>query len=416
MKYQSASKEVQKNIKMKTVILIGDGMGDYPCPELNDQTPLQAADMPYTRRIAAAGNIVSLQTVVDELEPGSDVANMGLLGYNPREQYTGRAPIEAAGAHIELGEHDVAFRCNLVTVENDVMQDHSSGHITTEEGHTLIKEIGVKLGGEKKVFHPGVSYRHILVWENGPESAVTTAPHDILEEPVKDYLPKGTGAEGVADLMQQSQALLANHPVNIQRKKDGKNEASQIWLWGQGRALTLQPYQERYGITGGIVTAVDLIKGLGILAGLETPEVEGATGFTDTNYAGKVEAGLKILAEHDFAYIHIEAPDECGHLGDAIQKTKACSDFDQLVVGPVWEAMEARGEPYQILVTMDHRTPCRLRKHSREPVPMAVLTGPVGLENATEEVLFDETCVDEMDCYSFDYIHDLLSQYKTKAT
>ena len=364
--------------------------------------------MSNTRQVAAAGRIVSIQTVIDELDPGSDVANMGLLGYNPREAYTGRAPIEAAGAGIAMGLEDVAFRCNLVTAQDGVMSDHSAGHISTAEGHELLAAIQAELGREGVQFYPGVSYRHLLIWNRGPESATTAAPHDHLDEPIAACLPSGDGAEAIRSLMDQSREILEAHPVNRHRIDEGKHPATQIWLWGQGRPLELVPFPKRYGLTGGIVTAVDLVRGLGVLAGLETPKVEGATGFLDTNYAGKVAAAQDILERNDFVYVHVEAPDECGHLGDPVKKTQACADFDQRVVGPMWNWLEARGESYRLMITMDHRTPCALRKHSREPVPLALLEGPVQGGRDGQETLFDESVIGEPEAFSFDLVRGLL--------
>lgn len=373
---------------MKTVVLIGDGMGDYPCPVLENQTPLQAAHTPYMRRIAAAGDLYMAQTVPEGLPPGSDVANLGLLGYDARTHYTGRAPIEAAGARLPLLPSDVAVRCNLVTVEDGTMIDYSAGHISTEEGCELIAAVQEALGRDGLTFHPGVQYRHLLVWNQGPSEPETQPPHDISDKPVAPYLPSGNRAGELLELMEASKPILAAHPVNQKRIADGKRPATQIWLWGQGPALQLETYQSLYGLTGTIVTAVDLVRGIGVLAGLDTPRVEGATAWIDTNYEGKVDAGLAALDTQDFLYLHVEAPDECGHVGDPELKTKAISLFDEKVVGPVWKALEARGEPYRLLVTMDHRTPCALKGHTAEPVPLSVLNGPVG--EVSEEVDFDE--------------------------
>lgn len=378
---------------MKTVMLIADGAGDVPCPALNNQSPLQAAAMPWTRRLGAAGEVLMVNTVPEGFPPGSDVANMGLLGYDARKNYTGRAPIEAAGGGIPMQPGEVAFRCNLVTTRDGNMIDHSAGHITDAEAGELVAALQEAFNGEGRVLHQGVSYRHLLLWDNGPATATTHPPHEFLDQPVEPILPSGEGSEALLDLLERSKAILEAHPVNKARVAAGKNPATQIWLWGQGKALSLESFASRYSLSGGIVTAVDLVRGLGVLAGLETPKVEGATGFIDTNYEGKVEAAMKLLEDHNFAYVHIEAPDECGHLGEPEMKRDACSAFDAKVVGPIWEALEARGEPYQIVVTMDHRTPCHLRGHSAEPVPMAILCGPVpgGLAACTEEAVFDET-------------------------
>lgn len=373
---------------MKTLVLVGDGMGDRPCPELNGKTPLQAADIPHMRRIAAAGSLYLADTVPPGFPPGSDVANMGLLGYDAREVYTGRAPIEAAGARIPLRQEDVAFRCNLVHIAEETMVDYSSGHISTEEATPLIEALEAELGGEGLHFHAGVQYRHLVVWENGPVAPATQPPHDILGQGVAPHLPQGEGAEDLLALMERSKAVLADHPVNRARVERGEVPVTQIWLWGQGRAMRLPGYRELYGLEGTVITAVDLVRGLGVLAGLDTPVVEGATGWIDTNYAGKVRAALDALVSQDFVYVHVEAPDECGHVGDARLKTDAITAFDHQVVGPLLHAMEERGEPYRLLVTMDHRTPIEIRGHSAEPVPLATLQGPVG--ELREETAFDE--------------------------
>ncbi len=375
---------------MKYVFLVGDGMGDYPVPALGHKTPLQAAHIPNIRRIAAAGRITMVQTVVPELPPGSDVANLSLLGYNPSLNYTGRAPIEAAGAGIPLAPDEVAFRCNLVTVQDGIMQDYSAGHISTEEAHELMAAIEAKLGRPGLKFHGGVSYRHLLVWKNGPTLALTIPPHEFSDKPVAAHLPQGPGQAEIMELIEASKDILARHPVNEARRRAGKNPATQIWLWGQGRALTLQSYREKYQLTGIVVSAVDLVRGLGLLAGLEAPRIPGATGFLDTNCEGKVEAALQALEKHPFAYVHLEAPDECGHLGDPHRKVQAIELFDTRIVAPLWQALEKRGEPYRLIVAMDHRTPVSLKGHSREPVPIVVLDGPVG--PITAEAAFDETC------------------------
>lgn len=374
---------------MKYVILCGDGMGDYPVEALGNRTPLQAARIPHIRRIAAAGSLRMVQTIPEGLPPGSDVANMGLLGYNAADNYTGRAPIEAAGAAIPMEPDDVAVRCNLVTVADGCMKDYSAGHISTPEAHQLIAAVQEKLGREGLRFHGGVSYRHLVIWNKGPSTPITQPPHDIADQPVAGYLPRGEGAEAFRALMEASKEILARHPVNLARVAEGKNPATQIWLWGQGPALRLERYENLYRLGGGVISAVDLVRGLGLLAGLEAPVIPGATGFVDTNYAGKVEKGLEILDRHDFVYLHIEAPDECGHLGDAELKKSAIEAFDEKVVGPVWQALEARGEPYSLIVCMDHRTPVAKRGHTREPVPLAILKGPTG--PCTAEAAFDET-------------------------
>lgn len=378
---------------MKFVVIVGDGMGDYPVAELGHRTPLEAAHMPNVRRLAARGRIDAVATVPEPLSTGSDVANLGLLGYDPNLNYTGRAPIEAIGNGVPMGDDDVAFRCNVVTTQNGRMVDYSAGHIETSQAHAMIASLGQELNRPGLRFHGGVSYRHLLLWRQGPADGLfTTAPHDITDERMEPHLPRGTRCEEVRELMEASRPILANHPANLERRAAGQREATQIWLWGQGRALKLQSYREKFGLSGVMVSAVDLLRGLGMLAGLETPRIPGATGFLDTNYAGKVSAALEALQRHPFAYVHIEAPDECGHLGDATKKTIAIEQFDTQVVGPLWRELERRQEPYRIVIAMDHRTPVARRSHTREPVPFLLVEGPTGAISTAAR--FDETTIE----------------------
>ncbi|MCF7816773.1 MAG: cofactor-independent phosphoglycerate mutase [Kiritimatiellales bacterium] len=393
---------------MKVVVLVGDGMGDYPVEVLGNKTPLQAANIPTIRKIAAAGEVRMVQTVPEGMPPGSDVANMALLGYDAALNYTGRAPIEAAGAEIPMKPSDVAFRCNLVTVVDGMMDDYSAGHITTEEGRALIASVQEKLGREGLTFHPGVQYRHLLIWDGGPAGCACMPPHEITDKPVGEHVPAGDRQAEIRELMECSKEVFANHPVNMKRIAEGKKPATQIWLWGQGNAMQLETYQSLYGLGGGVVSAVDLLKGLAKLAGLKAPDVDGATGFLDTNYQGKVDAGLAILEQDDFVFIHIEAPDECGHMGKAQLKTQAIEEFDSRVVAPVFQWLEDAGEPYTLLLCTDHRTPVALKGHTSEPVPMAVLRGPVG--NIDAQAKFDETVNNgNVQCLACDWIQQILT-------
>ncbi len=392
---------------MKRIILVGDGMGDYPHAELGERTVLQAARIPNLRRIAAAGRIRQVRTVSSGMSPGSDVANLSLLGYDPAANYTGRAPIEAAGAGIPLSPRDIALRCNLVTVEDGRMIDYSAGHISTPEGRALIEAVASELNGAGPAFHAGVSYRHLAVWPEGSEDWVSTPPHDIAGQPVESHLPKGEGAEPVRAWIEASARVFADHPVNLRRRAEGKATATHIWLWGQGRALTLKTFPEQYGLRGGVVSAVDLVRGLGVLAGLEAPRIPGATGFLDTDYAAKVKTAQAMLEAGDFVYVHVEAPDECGHMGDVQKKIQACEEFDARVVGPLWEYLEKKGEPYRLIATTDHRTPCSVRGHTGEPVPLAILDGPIG--ESTAEAPFDETAgAEEEPAFAFDVVREAL--------
>jgi 2,3-bisphosphoglycerate-independent phosphoglycerate mutase len=392
---------------MKYVVLVGDGMGDYPVEALGNKTPLQAAKIPAIRKIAAAGEVRMVQTVPAGMPPGSDVANMALLGYDAALNYTGRAPIEAAGAELPMKSTDVAFRCNLVTVVDGIMDDYSAGHITTEEGQALVKSLQEKLGREGLTFNPGVQYRHLLIWDGGPAECECIPPHEISDKPVEGNLPAGDRQDEIRELIECSKEVFANHPVNQKRIAEGKKPATQIWLWGQGNAMQLESYESLYGLSGGVISAVDLLKGLAKLAGLQAPDVDGATGFLDTNYQGKVDAGLALLEEGDFSFIHIEAPDECGHMGDAQKKTQAIEEFDSRVVAPVFQWLEDAGEPYTLLLCTDHRTPVALMGHTSEPVPMAVLRGPVGEINT--QAKFDETVNNEQpQCLARDWIQEIL--------
>jgi 2,3-bisphosphoglycerate-independent phosphoglycerate mutase len=393
---------------MKYVVLVGDGMGDYPVDELGGRTPLQAAHAPTIRKIAGLGDTRLVQTVPEGMPPGSDVANLALLGYDAALNYTGRAPIEAAGAEIPMAPEDVAFRCNLVTVADGIMDDYSAGHISTEEARALIASVQERLGREGLTFHPGVQYRHLLVWAGGPAACECLPPHEIADRPVADHLPAGDGQDAIRELMELSKDVLADHPVNQKRVAEGKKPATQIWLWGQGNAMQLESYKALYGLGGGVISAVDLLKGLAKLAGLEAPDVEGATGFLDTNYQGKVDAALEILDREDFVFIHVEAPDECGHMGDAQKKTFAIEEFDAKVCAPVLRKLEERGEPYTLLLCTDHRTPVALKGHTAEPVPMAVLKGPVG--DAETQAAFDEEVNGgTVQCMACEWIQNILN-------
>ena len=378
------------NERRKIAVLVGDGMGDEPVPALGGKTPLQVAEAPAIRRAAALGQVRLVRTVPDGLSPGSDVANMGLLGYNARENYTGRAAIEAAGARIPLDPADVAYRTNLVTVEDGKMLDYSAGDVSSEEAHELIAALNRAVSRPDVVFHGGVSYRHLLVWRNGPVDLEVVPPHEISGRPVADHQPAGPRQFEARALMELSAKVFADHPVNVARVARGKRPATQIWLWGHGKAMALQPYPVRYGLRGGVITAVDLVRGLGELCGLENIRVPGATGWIDTNYEGKAQAAIDCLRRSDFVYLHVEAPDECGHKGMAEEKVRAIENFDRRIVAPVWAALEADGKPYRLVVCTDHRTPVVKRGHTSDPVPFAWVDGPVGAAPADARADFDE--------------------------
>ncbi len=363
---------------MKYVVIIGDGMADRRIDEIGGLTVLQKAVTPNMDRLAVKGTIGMVRTIPAGMPPGSDVANLSIMGYDPAAYYTGRAPLEAASMGIELGEDDVAFRCNLVTLEGDVadlttiMKDHSSGHITSEEGRELISAINAELKSDNVAFYPGVSYRHLMVWNNGSVKVHCTPPHDILDRPVADYLPSGDGSKLLNELMERSVKILASHPVNKKRRSAGKRPASSIWLWGQGKKPSVPTYRDKYGITGSLISAVDLTKGLGVCAGLRIINVPGATGWIDTNYVGKTDYAVNALNDTDFVYIHLEAPDEAGHAGNLEYKIKAVEDLDALVIGPVLEKVKERFGDVRLLVMPDHATPIKERTHTSEPVPFII--------------------------------------------
>jgi len=361
---------------MKIAILLGDGMADVPLEELGGRTPLEAAATPAMDALAREGTLGLAVTVPEGLPAGSDVANLSVFGYDPRECYTGRAPLEAAAMGVTLGPDDVAYRMNLVTLlvgaGQVFLDDFSAGHVSTPEAREIVLTLGERLGQDGFEFYPGVSYRHLLVWRGGREDPVTTPPHDIQGQAIHAHLPRGEGAEVLLHLITGSQILLKDHPVNQARREQGQKEANSIWLWGQGRAPRMEPYRERFGLGGAVISAVDLLKGIARASGLEAPDVPGATAYLDTNYEGKVAAALAALTRGDFAYVHVEAPDEAGHIGNLADKLQAIEDFDRRVVAPMRAGLEVSGEPFTLLVMPDHPTPISLRTHTADPVPFAL--------------------------------------------
>ncbi len=371
---------------MKYAIVIPDGCADEPQEILGGKTPLQAAHKPNMDRIARLGIVGRSNNVPATLTPASDVATLSLFGYDPLQVYTGRAPLETAAMGIPLGPNDWAIRCNLVTVENEEMRDFTAGHISKADGQTLIRAIqqalggpvrdGVARAGAQLEFHSGVSYRNILVYRSPQPAPFTTEtrtqpPHDIPDRPIAGHLPKGPGSELLQSLMQRSRAILAHHPVNQARQARGERPATQIWLWGQGRAPQLRPFAEVYGKRGAIVSAVDLVRGVGVLLGWTRIDVPGATGYLDTDYAAKGRAGVEALRTHDLVCVHVEAPDEASHEGRADAKVKALEEIDRHVVGPLLEALPTHGD-WRILVSPDHRTPLRTRAHAHGAVPFTI--------------------------------------------
>jgi 2,3-bisphosphoglycerate-independent phosphoglycerate mutase len=363
---------------MKYVVLLGDGMADYPSSKLGGKTPLECALTPFLDQIAAQGTLGLIDTIPQGLTPGSDVANLSVLGYDPRGNYTGRGPLEAASMGITLGPNDVAYRCNLVSIgdqgtDQAFMDDFTAGHISSAEAREIILDIQKQLGAADVQFFPGVGYRHLLVWRNAAVSPHTTPPHDIPEKAIAPYLPSGDFAAEVNGLMEKAIAILKDHPVNAARLADGKKQANSIWLWGQGRRPQIVPLTEKYDLRGGMISAVDLLNGLGVYAGLKRLPVEGATGYIDTNYEGKSKMALDALQFMDFVFLHLEAPDEMGHEGNAIGKIKSIEYFDERIVGPILNNIGKFGD-YRIMVLSDHPTPVDLKTHVGDPSPFAVLS------------------------------------------
>jgi 2,3-bisphosphoglycerate-independent phosphoglycerate mutase len=363
---------------MKYIILIGDGMADLPIEELKGKTPLEAAETPNMDLVARSGKLGLLRTVPRGYPPGSDVANLSILGYDPAKYYTGRAPLEAASMGIRLAPEDTAFRCNLVTLDQregaPVMDDYSSGHISTEEARELVIALDKTLSGEGVKFHPGKSYRHLMVMSGAPRELYLTPPHDITDKEIEPYLPAGEGAERLKKLIERSQEVLRDHPVNRARRDSGKKTADSIWLWGEGTAPRMPTFRDRFDIEGAIISAVDLMNGIGVYAGFEVITVPGATGYLDTDYSAKAGYALKVLKEKDLVCVHVEAPDEAGHQGSLEEKIRAIENFDSLVVGRVLEGVESF-EDFRLMVVTDHFTPIVLKTHTPEPVPYAVLSG-----------------------------------------
>jgi len=356
---------------MKYALIVADGAADVPLEELDGRTPLEAADIPNFDWIAAHGKIGTVRTIPESMPAGSDVAILSVLGYDPREFYTGRAPLEAAARGLDVRHDECVFRCNFVTIVEGVMEDYSAGQISTREAQALIDELNRSLASDEVRFYCGVGYRHLMTLA-GPCDVRTVPPHDILSKPVAGYLPTGAGGDRLRALMERSHILLAEHEINAIRRDLGDNPATSIWLWGQGTAPALPAFAERFGVTGRVITAVDLVAGIGALIGWERIEVEGATGFADTNYAGKGSAAVAALDEADLVCVHVEAPDEAGHHADAAGKIAAIENIDRHIVAPVLQRLRAEGEAWRILVLPDHPTPCTVRTHTADIVPFAI--------------------------------------------
>lgn len=364
---------------MKYLILVPDGAGDEIIEELNGKTPLEAADMPFINELAARGEVGMVSNVPPGIAPGSDAANLSVMGYDPAVYLTGRSPLEAASIGIEMSDTDVAYRANIITLEGDgdyedlMIKDHSSGDISTEEADRLIQAVNEAFSDEEKIFYTGTSYRHCLIVHNGKTGFDLTPPHDVLGKRAGDYLPKGEGSEFLTHMMKKSYEILKDHPVNRERVASGLNPANSLWIWGQGKKPQLSSFCDKYGITGTAISAVDLIKGIAICAGLDSVDVEGATGTLHTNFAGKAEAAIReFRSGKDFVYVHLEGPDECSHQGDMEGKLQCLADIDQKVLKPIVEALREDGEDFRVLEVPDHRTPLSIRTHSSTPVPFVI--------------------------------------------
>ncbi|MBQ9977191.1 MAG: cofactor-independent phosphoglycerate mutase [Clostridia bacterium] len=380
---------------MKYLVVLCDGMADTKSEYLGGKTPMELANKPVTDALAKTSVVGKCRTVAAGLKPGSDVANLSVLGYDPAVCYTGRSPLEAASIGVDLKATDVALRCNLVTLSDEenycdkTMVDYCADDISTAEAAEIIKTIDEAFGNEIYKFYSGVSYRHCLVVANGTTDLGTmTPPHDISGRVIKEYLSDSENAKELIGLMEKSYALLKDHPVNIKRIKEGKRPANSIWLWGEGRKPELQDFYKKNGVTGAIVSAVDLLKGIGICANMKTPDVEGATGYLDTNFEGKAQAAIDAFKEGvDLVYIHVEAPDECGHRGEPENKVKAIELIDEKVLKVVKEYLDATDD-YRILIMPDHPTPLNIKTHSSEPVPFLIFDSKNkenGVDTFTEE-------------------------------
>lgn len=364
---------------MKYIVVLYDGMADYPVPALGGKTPMMCADKPNMDYLAQRSEVGLIRTVAEGLKPGSDVANMSVMGFDPMKYYTGRSPLEAASIGIDMKPTDVSLRCNLVTLSEDdkpyeekTIEDYCADDISTEEAKQLIDTVEKELGTDVFKFYSGVSYRHCLIWANGTtELGTMTAPHDITGKVITEHLSDAKNAEPLIELMKKSYDILKDHPVNIARKARGKRPANSIWLWGEGTRPAMSPFEEIFGIKGSVVSAVDLIKGIGGCAKMEVAEVEGATGYIDTNFEGKANAALDLLERNDLVYIHFEAPDECGHRNEPENKVKAIEMIDSRVLPILFEGLK-KYDDYKIMILPDHPTPIVTRTHASDPVPYLI--------------------------------------------
>ncbi len=371
---------------MKHILLVPDGAADTPLPELGGLTPLQAARTPNLDALAAVSTVGSVQVTPLEMYPGSDAANMALLGYNPSEFYTGRGPVEAAAMGITLTQDDIAFRCSLISASSDTLLDYSAGHVTTGEAHELVSIAQQELCSPQQTLYPGISYRHILIWHGGSANVTTHAPHENMGVRLEQIFPKGDKEDELIDFIRRSQALLNDHPINVHRRKAGLEPANTLWPWSPGKTPLMRPFKDVRGCSGALVAAVDVVKGLGQLAGLEVLNVPGATGYFDTDYSAKASYAIVAAKTRDFVWIHVEAPDEAGHAGSASEKVRAIESIDREIVGPLAEHFS--GSDWRLMVVPDHMTPVATRKHGYGPVPFLYYDSQRPLHNT--DVKFDE--------------------------
>jgi len=364
---------------MKYLVLVPDGAGDNEIESLGGKTPLEVAEIPVMNKLASMGEVGMVATIPEGVAPGSDAANLSVMGYDPAKYLTGRSPLEAASIGIEMSDTDVAFRTNIITVKGEgryedlTIEDHSSGDITTAEADELIKAVNQAFANDKINFYTGVSYRHCMIVHDGSDAYQLTPPHDVLTQKVGNHLPKGEDAGFITEMMKRSYEILNDHPINVVRRKKGLNPANSIWIWGQGKKPSLSAFHDKYGIKGAAISAVDLIKGIAILAGLDSIDVPGATGTLETNFEGKAAATIKAFQDgSDFVYLHFEGPDECAHQGNLPGKIKALEYIDSRALKSILEYLENSGEDYRIMIVPDHRTPMAIRTHSSDPVPYVI--------------------------------------------
>lgn len=382
---------------MKYLVMLGDGMADYPDARLNNKTPLAVAYKPCMDALCKRATVGLVRTVPDSMQPGSDNANLSVMGYNPLMCYTGRSPLEAVSMGVPVTERDITYRCNLVTLSEEepyqakLMLDYSAGEISTEEASQLIAFLGTQLQREGLSLHAGISYRHCLKLTDAVAGRTQlTPPHDISDKPIAEHLPVGANGALLLSLMKRSYELLKNHPVNRARIRQGKRPANSVWFWGEGTKPALEPYRQKFGVNGAVISAVDLIKGIGKLAQMDVIEVEGATGNIDTNFEGKAQAAIEAFRTHDYVYVHVEAPDECGHRGEVHNKVRAIELIDELILEPIVNYLKNTGEDFSVLVLPDHPTPLVKKTHVKDPVPFLLYRSNAEAEGAAR---YDEEAV-----------------------